>query len=49
VGYRDVTLTQEEWRLPSGIEALDGILLVGWSTALLFLVVQRSWRSLGRS
>ncbi|MCG6940238.1 MAG: potassium channel family protein [Thiohalocapsa sp.] len=47
VGYGDVTLGVDEWRLLSGIEALDGILLVGWSTALLFAVLQRSWRGLG--
>jgi hypothetical protein len=27
----------------SGIEALNGILLVGWSTALLYAVIQRVW------
>lgn len=47
VGYGDVTLGIDEWRLLSGIEALNGILLVGWSTALLFAVVQRSWQGLG--
>ncbi|MEZ5579160.1 MAG: potassium channel family protein [Candidatus Competibacteraceae bacterium] len=47
LGYGDITLTDSEWRLLSGIEALDGILLVGWSTALLFIVVQRSWKHLG--
>ena len=43
LGYGDITLVAHEWRLLSGIEALNGILLVGWTTALLFLVVQRSW------
>lgn len=47
LGYGDITLTDSKWRLLSGIEALDGILLVGWSTALLFIVVQRSWKHLG--
>ncbi len=42
VGYGDITLS-EGWRLLSGIEALNGILLVGWSTALLFAIVQRSF------
>ena len=46
LGYGDVTLVNHEWRLLSGVEALNGILLVGWTTALLFLVVQRSWSSL---
>ncbi|MEZ5583421.1 MAG: potassium channel family protein [Candidatus Competibacteraceae bacterium] len=44
VGYGDVTLSETKWRLLSGMEALDGILLVGWSTALLFMIVQRSWK-----
>lgn len=43
LGYGDITLGPE-WRILSGIEALDGILLVGWTTALLFAVVQRSWK-----
>jgi hypothetical protein len=30
--------------LLSGIQALNGILLVGWSTAILFAVVQRIWQ-----
>jgi hypothetical protein len=48
LGYGDITLGVSEWRLLSGIEALNGILLVGWSTALLYAVVQRSWRGLSR-
>lgn len=47
LGYGDITLS-EGWRLLSGIEALNGILLVGWTTALLFAVVQRTWQGLGR-
>ena len=43
LGYGDITLS-EGWRLLSGIEALNGILLVGWTTAMLFAVVQRMWR-----
>ena len=45
LGYGDITLS-EGWRLLSGIEALNGILLVGWTTAMLFTVVQRMWRGL---
>ena len=48
LGYGDVTLSPHDWRLLSGIEAMDGILLAGWSTALLFVVVQHSWRGVGR-
>jgi voltage-gated potassium channel len=43
LGYGDITLS-EGWRLLSGIEAMNGILLVGWSTAVLFAVVQRIWQ-----
>ncbi len=43
LGYGDITLS-EGWRLLSGIQALNGILLVGWSTAILFAVVQRIWQ-----
>lgn len=45
VGYGDITLTTQQWRMLAGIEALNGVLLLGWSTALLFAVVQRSWGS----
>ena len=41
LGYGDITLVEHEWRLLSGIEALDGILLVGWTTACC------SWSSSG--
>lgn len=43
VGYGDVTLTAAQGRLLAGVEALNGVLLLGWSTALLFAVVQRTW------
>ncbi len=42
VGYGDVILTGE-WRLLSGIQSMNGILLFGWSTALLFMAVQEVW------
>ena len=48
LGYGDITLG-ENVRLLSGIEALNGILLVGWSTALLFAVLQRAWQGSGRA
>ena len=44
VGYGDITL-ESGWRLLSGIEALNGILLVGWTTALFFSVLQRVWKA----
>lgn len=47
LGYGDITLSGG-WRLLSGIEALNGILLAGFSTALLFALVQRTWQSIVR-
>jgi voltage-gated potassium channel len=44
LGYGDITLS-DGWRLLSGIQALNGILLVGWSTALMFAVVQKTWQA----
>lgn len=43
LGYGDITLS-ERWHLLTGIESLNGILLVGWSTALSFAVIQRMWQ-----
>ena len=48
LGYGDITLS-EGWRLLSGIEALNDILLVGWTTAMIFSVVQNIWRRLAEN
>ncbi len=40
VGYGDITLVPG-WRIMSGFEAMSGILLFGWSTAMFFSAVQR--------
>lgn len=42
LGYGDIVLTGS-WRIMCGIEAMNGILVFGWSTALLFVLVQRIW------
>ena len=42
LGYGDVTVGVD-WRLVAGCQALSGLLLVGWSTALLVVVLQRIW------
>ncbi len=47
LGYGDVTLSSE-WRLLSGFEAIGGILLIGWTTAFMFAVLQRTWGSMAR-
>ena len=40
LGYGDITLPPV-WRIMSGFEAMNGILLFGWSTALFYAVVQK--------
>jgi voltage-gated potassium channel len=46
LGYGDIVLEAAQWRLLTGIEALNGVLLLGLSTALLLGVVHNSWKSL---
>lgn len=43
VGYGDVVLGPE-WRTLGAAEAAVGVLLFGWSTALLFAVIQRLYQ-----
>lgn len=43
LGYGDLVLTGQ-WRMLSAFQAMTGLLIFGWSTALLFAVVQRIWR-----
>jgi hypothetical protein len=45
VGYGDVVLT-EQYRLLGGIEALTGVLMMSWSTALLIAYAQRVFSQL---
>ncbi len=40
VGYGDVVLS-EEWRLLGSVEATNGMILFGWSTAFIFAIVRR--------
>ncbi|MFZ9463335.1 MAG: ion channel, partial [Vulcanococcus sp.] len=40
VGYGDITLAKC-WQLLSVGEAVNGVLMAGWSTALLIVLVQR--------
>ena len=47
LGYGDITLAST-WRIISGIEALNGVLLLGWPTALLFTLVKRTWKDMLR-
>jgi hypothetical protein len=40
LGYGDITLN-ESWRLLGSFEAANGVIMFGWSTALIFAFVQR--------
>lgn len=40
LGYGDITLDQE-WRLLASFEAANGIIMFGWTTALIVAFVQR--------
>jgi hypothetical protein len=40
IGYDDAAMA-EEWRLVSGIEGINGIVLLGWSTAFFITVLAR--------
>lgn len=40
LGYGDIVL-DKSWRLLAAFEAANGLFLFGWSTALVFVVVQR--------
>jgi hypothetical protein len=41
LGYGDVTPV-ERWRLLGPVTAMNGILLFGWSTAVIFAILQRT-------
>lgn len=45
LGYGDITLN-EDWRLLASFEAANGIIMFGWTTALIVAVVQRLASSL---
>ena len=40
LGYGDISLG-EDWRLLASFEAATGIIIFGWSTAIVVAVVQR--------
>ena len=43
LGFGDITIGPN-YRILTGIEAMNGILLIGWSTALMFATVQNIWK-----
>lgn len=42
LGYGDIVI-DGPWKMLSACQAMTGLLVFGWSTALLFAVVQRVW------
>lgn len=42
LGYGDITLTGS-WRMLSAIQGTTGLLICGWSTAILIAIVQAIW------
>jgi len=43
LGYGEITIGASN-RILAGFEAINGILLIGWSTAFMFSVVQSTWK-----
>ena len=43
LGYGDIVPTGEV-RLLAGIEALNGLLLIGWSASYTYIAMERFWR-----
>jgi len=47
LGYGDIILS-DQWRLLSSIQAVNGIIILGWSTAILITTVQnlhKKWKT----
>ncbi len=45
LGYGDITISSS-WKLLSGVEAINGIMLIGWSTALMYSLIQNVFKTL---
>lgn len=43
VGYGDVVLNSN-WRILSGLEAINGIMLIGWTTAMMYSLIQNIYK-----
>ena len=44
LGYGEITISSSN-RILAGFEAMNGILLLGWSTTMMFSVMQSIWKS----
>ena len=47
LGYGEIVL-DEQWRLLASFEAANGILMFGWSTAIVIAIVQRVYFGVGQ-
>ncbi len=45
LGYGDITISSH-FRILSGLEAINGVMLLGWSTTLMLTVMQHFWTSM---
>jgi voltage-gated potassium channel Kch len=45
LGYGDISLSSD-WRLLSGLEAINGIMLIGWSTAMMYSLIQNIYKKI---
>ena len=45
LGYGDVVL-RPPWRVVGACMAINGLLMFGWSTAFLFLIIQKTWQDM---
>jgi Ion channel len=48
LGYGDIT-PREDWKLLGPLTAMNGVLLFGWSTAVIFQVLSRAMADIERS
>ena len=44
LGYGDIVLTGD-WRILSAVEAVNGAIIFGWTTALIFYFIQRIYKA----
>jgi len=45
LGYGDIVLN-ESWRLLSAVQAANGIIMFGWTTALIIVAIRRFGRTM---
>jgi voltage-gated potassium channel Kch len=44
LGYGDIVLTGD-WRVLSAVEAVNGVIIFGWTTALIIYFIQRIYKA----